>query len=559
MTEPFFPASRLLTLLPVALTLVMLALLRPAVASPLPLHVAGNSLVNSAGEKVVLKGVDIPSLETLNLGEGPNPGGILASVDWAIYKWHVKLIRLPVCQDRWEGKAPVDYHGHPDDVALYRRLVDRIVATASRANVYVLIDMHWSDMDVWGRNIGQHKMPDDNTTTAWHHIAAHFANNPAVLFDAYNEPHDVSWPVWRNGGTVTESGTTYHTPGMQGLVDTIRSTGANNVIAVGGLAWAYDISGVVKGYAIKGGNIIYSTHIYPPQPIDWDATIGPVGKVAPILVGEFGADPSSPYADFMPRILAWIRKNHYNACAWSMNPTYTPCLITNWSYDLSYWEGSYVYSWLNGGPSAPSDLKTDGGNGRISLTWTPVAGAKTYNVYRFGSPGQEKSGGRITIDDPNTQWTDAGLPDGATFYYQVTAVNSVCESGRSPEMGATVGTPGGFPPPLPTFAFTASPASIQVSVNSPVTITVTATNVGKIAAPASLVDIEIHSVENGQETQVFAHQETADYAPGQSHTYTITWTPTSAGPDKLEVGAFGGSWSPKYNWDSNVGTITVKP
>lgn len=530
-----------------------------AIAVPLPLHVAGNSLVNSRGEKVVLKGVDIPSLETLNLGEGPVPGGILASVHEAIYKWHVSLIRLPICQDRWEGKAPVDYDGNSDDVALYRRLVDRVVASASQAGVYVLIDMHWSDMDVWGANIGQHDMPDDNTAAAWRDIAAHFANNPAVLFDAYNEPHDVPWNVWRNGGSVSEGGATYHTPGMQGIVDTIRSAGAKNVIAVGGLGFAYDISGVTKGYAISGPNIVYSTHIYPPQPSDWDKTIAPVGKVAPILVGEFGADPSSPYAEFMPRILAWIKQHHYNACAWSMNPSYSPCLITNWNYDLSYWEGTYVYSWLNNGPTAPADLKTSGGSGSISLSWSPVAGAKSYDIYRSALPDQVAKSAPIATSVTGTSYADAGLANGATYFYQVAAVNDVCRSGPSVEMGSKVGTPGGFPPPLPTFRFSASPASMTVAVNTPLTITVTATNTSKVDAPASLVDIEIHSVENGQEKQLYAHQETADYAAGQSRTYTITWTPTAPGTDKLEVGAFGGSWSPKYNWDSNVGAINVTP
>lgn len=529
----------------------------PLSAAPLPLHVAGNSLMNSHDKAVVLKGVDIPSLETLNTGEGPANGGILASVDVAIHKWHVSLIRLPICQDRWEGKAPVDYDGHACDPALYKHIIDQIVDRASRAGVYVLIDMHWSDIDVWGQNIGQHDMPDDNTATAWRDIAAHFANNPAVLFDAYNEPHDVSWGIWRNGGNVTEGSATYHTPGMQGLVDTIRSAGAKNVIAVGGLGFAYDISGVVKGYAISGRNIMYSTHIYPPQPSDWDETVGPVGKIAPILVGEFGADPSSPYATFVPGILHWIEQNHYNACAWSMNPSYSPCLITNWSYDLSYWFGTYVYSWLNGGPSAPADLKTSGANSSISLNWSPVAGAASYDIYRSNSPGLVGKSAPIATDITGNKFVDRSLANGATYYYQVAAVNPVCQSGLSLEMGSTVGTPGDFPPPLPSFSFSANPASATVAANTPVTITVAATNTSKVDAPASLVDIEIHSVDNGKETQVFAHQETADYAPGQSHTYTITWMPTSPGMDKLEVGAFGGSWSPKYNWDSNVGAITV--
>ncbi|MGH7996182.1 MAG: glycoside hydrolase family 5 protein, partial [Opitutaceae bacterium] len=240
----------------------------PAKAEPLALHASGTFLCDSAGRPVVLKGVNICSLEWTNSGEH-----ILASVKEAVGPWRATLIRLPISQDRWEGKMPDDKTGpdRSDGGAAYRRIVDRAVATASAAGAYVIVDLHWSDMGVWGRHEGQHPMPDDNTAVAWRDIAAHFANNPAVLMDAYNEPYGVSWAVWRNGGSVTDGGTTYHSPGMQGLVDVIRGAGARNPIVIGGLDWAYDLSGVGKGYAIADPNIVYSSHIYPSKPADWDA------------------------------------------------------------------------------------------------------------------------------------------------------------------------------------------------------------------------------------------------------------------------------------------------
>ncbi len=149
----------------------------------------------------MLKGVNIPSLETLNTGEPGGSAGIMASVNQAIHVWHVNVIRLPLCQDRWEGHAPVDYNGVANNLAVYQSIVDNVVSTAAAAGVYVLIDMHWSDMGVWGSNLHQHQMPDDNTATAWTHIAAHYANNPAVLFDAYNEPYPAGgWAQWLHGG-----------------------------------------------------------------------------------------------------------------------------------------------------------------------------------------------------------------------------------------------------------------------------------------------------------------------------------------------------------------------
>ncbi len=41
----------------------------------------------------------------------------------------------------------------------------------------------------------------------------------------------------------------------------MRATGANNTVIVGGLNYAYDLSGVAS-YAITGFNIVYNTHPY---------------------------------------------------------------------------------------------------------------------------------------------------------------------------------------------------------------------------------------------------------------------------------------------------------
>ncbi len=69
--------------------------------APLPLKVVGTEIRNSRGEKVRLRGVNAASLEWTSNGEGH----ILDTVKTAITDWHVNLIRLPLAQDRWFGKA----------------------------------------------------------------------------------------------------------------------------------------------------------------------------------------------------------------------------------------------------------------------------------------------------------------------------------------------------------------------------------------------------------------------------------------------------------------------
>jgi len=333
--------------------LLLLCLFSPALAGQSPaLHVDGNLLKTDKGAAVRLQGVNVAGMEWSNNGEGRT----LQSVRIAIEDWHANAIRLPLAQDRWFGFA----QGQTDGGASYRALVDSVVNYASGKGCYVIIDLHWSDMGKWGKNIGQHKMPDENSALFWKDAAKRFANNSAVIFDIYNEPHDVTWETWKNGGVVTEKNDkgdeTYRSPGMQKLVDTVRETGARNVIAAGGLDWAFDLIGVINGYALtdpKGSGIIYSTHIYPWKGgIErWDSKVTVAAGKYPILIGEVGCQPDPKQEDpaiWAPKVLAYIEKHRFNWTAWCFHPSASPCMLKDWSYAPTLYWGRPVKQALTG-------------------------------------------------------------------------------------------------------------------------------------------------------------------------------------------------------------------
>jgi len=332
-----------------------------AAVTPLPLHVVGTNVMNSHGEKVRLRGVNVASLEWTSDGQGH----ILETVRVAIRDWHANIIRLPLSQDRWFGYGPEQ----TDRGQAYRALVRQIAAYCTTNACYLILDLHWSDCNEWGHNIGQHSMPDTNSLAFWRDFAPVFANQPAVLYDLYNEPHDVSWEVWLHGGRIKdkpagrrnpETPKTFTAVGLQTLLDAVRATGANNVVVAGGLDWAYDLSGILKGSRLAdphGNGVIYANHCYDNkhETVDtWIAHMEAASAQLPVIVSEFGghAGPSlmDPSDNWLLHVMRSLEAHQWSWTAWDLHTSARPNLIADWDYTPTPNFGVYVKGALAGEP-----------------------------------------------------------------------------------------------------------------------------------------------------------------------------------------------------------------
>jgi hypothetical protein len=337
---------------------------------PLPLKVAGTQILNRANQPVILRGVNAASLEWTSDGQGH----ILQSVNTAIQEWHVNVIRLPLAQDRWFGKAS----GQQDEGVAYRALVKTIVDACATQACYIVLDLHWSDCGEWGANIAQHSMPDQNSVVFWQDCAAAYRDHPAVLFDLYNEPHDVAWDIWLKGGTITDRPNsrrggpprTFEAVGMQKLLDTVRATGAKNLVIAGGLDWAYDFSGILDGRQLSdsGGNgVLYVNHAYNNKGHSvetWISRMEQATAKLPVIVSEYGGSggpnrragrfgapgrAASPGGDdWLLHVMQALQDHNWSWIAWDFHPAAGPTLISGWDYTPTPDFGVFVKQALAG-------------------------------------------------------------------------------------------------------------------------------------------------------------------------------------------------------------------
>ena len=318
------------------------------------LHIESNHVFNARNQQVQLRGVNVPSLEYTSEGEH-----VLESVERAIRDWKVSIVRLPLAQDRWFGKLK----SIKDAGAAYRTLVDTVAEQCATAKTYLVLDLHWSDCGQWeidGGKPAQHSMPDLHSVEFWRDVATRYRNHPNIIFGLYNEPHDVSWEIWRNGGTVTDKAPqwsrnpkpiNYESVGMQRLYEVVRTVGAENIVTVSGLDWGYDLSGLLKGHALEGRNILYETHPYP-QKKQWEEKFGAVSQRYAVYVGEWGGGTRDQ--EYFRSLIAYVEGRNLPWTAWSFHPACKPNMIKNWSYEPTTF-GEFVKSALAHSAGAMKD------------------------------------------------------------------------------------------------------------------------------------------------------------------------------------------------------------
>jgi hypothetical protein len=309
--------------------------------------VSGNTLVDENGKPLRLLGVDFDGAEYMciqdrGIFDGPSDDALAD----AIAGWRVNVVRMGLNEQCWLGTPSIDarWQGKP-----YRDAIVAWIARLRARRLYVIVEAHVSS-SIEGKATDEQPMIDRaHGIPFWQSIAQTFAGDRGVVFDLYNEPfldvqntnhayNDDPWGCWKDGCIVTapSSGETYEAAGMQPLLDTVRGAGAENVVMVGGLAYANDLSGVLTHLpSDPKKQLAAAFHVYPMNPcVDascWNQTVAQVAAAIPLVTGEVGQLDCK--GDFVVSYMLWADAKNLSYLGWTFNPgdCTRPSLVMDWS------------------------------------------------------------------------------------------------------------------------------------------------------------------------------------------------------------------------------------
>jgi len=257
------------------------------------LETVGNRIVIAGtGRPILLRGVNRSGLEWAEPDEDgfSSAAGISrAEIEFIVKRWNCNIIRLPLNQD-W---ALNGRRGHAAES--YLKDVDRVVRWAARVGAYTLLDLQWLDADLpfGGNRNFVAPLPNLQSCDFWRLLASRYRDEPAVLFDLFNEPHDRlsddPYPLIREDGAFYASTHRRVTPlewkpWALRLIDVIRSAHPEALMFVSGVNWGYDL----RGMALDRANLVYSTHVYRNRGSNWKDAFGSLAETLPVFAGEWG-------------------------------------------------------------------------------------------------------------------------------------------------------------------------------------------------------------------------------------------------------------------------------
>jgi len=292
------------------------------------ISVKDNLFIDKHGDTVIFKGLNASDPDRLE-----KAGMWTQRYFDEVKSWGTNLVRFPIHPRAWRERGKKEY----------LKLIDRGIAMAQKADLYVVLDWHSIG------NLKTEKYQDEMYDTTmqetfdfWKVMAKKYGSNPTVAFyELFNEPTtirgelgEIEWVEWKGM--------------MEDLIDVIRDNGGEGIPLVAGFDWAYDLTEIRSNPIDKKG-VAYVSHPYPmkrsqPWEEQWQKDWGFVSLRYPVILTEIGFCEEGergahvPVIDdgaYVPAILDYTEKKGISYIVWVFDKDWSPQLIEDWDFTLS--------------------------------------------------------------------------------------------------------------------------------------------------------------------------------------------------------------------------------
>lgn len=224
--------------------------------------------------------------------------------------WKGSTDRIQIIQDKLVG-ADGRTVNRP-----YLRYVRQVVSGALHAGLTVVLNAQTEEST--GYPLSE-PLPTVATWAFWRVMMRHYANNPRIDFDLFNEPRHCDWAQWYAA--------------FQPLVTMIRKAGAHNQLWIGGRKWDSTLAGMPPLHD-PDHDLVYTVHhpgsdaggtVEAPTDAQLDAAFGYLASEGYRVVDAEFANFKGSYDWFRPgpnvrRYLRYLTAHHIGLLAWSLLP-----------------------------------------------------------------------------------------------------------------------------------------------------------------------------------------------------------------------------------------------
>ncbi len=220
------------------------------------------------------------------------------TVDHLADDWGATLVRAAL---------GVENGGYLESPAANEAKVVAVVDRAIQRGLYVIIDWH------------DHKAQDHQAAAIdfFTRMATKYGASPAVIFEIYNEPLQIGWPVVK----------AYAEP----VIAAIRGTRATNLVIVGTPRWSQDVDVAAASPITTDPNVAYTLHFYAATHKQWlrDKAQKAVAAGLPLFVTEWGTCEANGNGALdqaeTQTWLAFLNDNHISWANWALNDKDEAC------------------------------------------------------------------------------------------------------------------------------------------------------------------------------------------------------------------------------------------